>query len=124
MGNQRPGAKAASNTSIEISFTYQGIRCRERIKLQPTPANLRKAERHRIAIIEAIEAGTFDYTHTFPRSKKARQFAKYKGSGMKLKDYLEQWIEQKATDPLQHPAGPRTDLAQPDNSTVRPHTNW
>jgi len=98
MGNQRPGAKAASATSIEISFTYRGKRCRERIKLQPTPANLKKAERHRVAIIEAIAAGTFDYAVTFPNSKNARKFARYRDAGMTIKTYLEHWIDTRESE--------------------------
>lgn len=33
--------RAASRSSIEISFYYKGVRCRERLKLKPTKANLR-----------------------------------------------------------------------------------
>ncbi len=69
---QRTGVRAVSASSIEISFVYQGKRCRERIKLKPTPANLKRAERHREAILDAIERGTFDYATTFPNSKQAR----------------------------------------------------
>ncbi|OBX35623.1 hypothetical protein A8U91_04697 [Halomonas elongata] len=77
MGNKRSnyeGVRIASASTVEIDFYYQGVRCRERLKLQPTPANLRKAARHRAAIIDAIDAGTFDYQVTFPRSKNARKF--------------------------------------------------
>jgi integrase len=33
--------RAISESSIEISFEYRGIRCRERLKLSPNVANLR-----------------------------------------------------------------------------------
>jgi hypothetical protein len=43
----RTGVRAVSASSIEISFTYQGQCCREKINFQPTPANLKCTERHR-----------------------------------------------------------------------------
>ena len=58
----RTGVRAVSASSIEISFTYQGKRCREKIKLKPTPANLKRAERHRAAILDA--AAAHDYLVT------------------------------------------------------------
>lgn len=94
MGNQRSnyeGVRIASASTIEIDFYYQGARCRERLKLQPTPANLRKAARHRAAVIDAIEAGHFDYQVTFPRSKNARKFLR----GDRLDHYLRHWLDAK-----------------------------
>ncbi|MBL0011385.1 MAG: DUF3596 domain-containing protein [Nitrosomonas sp.] len=35
--NKYPGVTAGSATSIAISFYYRGQKCRERIRLQPTP---------------------------------------------------------------------------------------
>ncbi len=64
------GVKAASASSIEIEFQYLGERCRERIKCQPTPANLRRLAFFREEIIEAIAKGTFDYQQTFPGSQR------------------------------------------------------
>ena len=72
----------------------EGHRCRERIKLKPSPANLKRAERHRSAIIVAIENGTFNYAHTFPNSKNIARFS-VKGEALPVKDYLESWLEQK-----------------------------
>lgn len=95
MGNQRKrtGVRAVSETTIQIDFTYKTVRCRERIKLQPTPANLKRAELHRSAILDAIERGTFDYATTFPDSPNRLLFAEYKGEGYKLEDWLETWLE-------------------------------
>ena len=90
---QRTGVRAVSKTSIQINFEYRGIRCRERIKLTPTPANLKRAEQHRAAILDAIERGTFDYAVTFPDSPRRFLFAEYRGAGYPLSDYLESWIE-------------------------------
>ncbi|RAH37447.1 Arm DNA-binding domain-containing protein [Halomonas sp. SL1] len=94
MGNQRSnyeGVRVTSASTIGIDFYYKGVRCRERLKLKPTPANLKKAARHRAAVIDAIEAGTFDYKVTFPRSKNARKFLR----GDRLDNYLRSWLEAK-----------------------------
>ncbi|HJW56895.1 MAG TPA: DUF3596 domain-containing protein [Burkholderiaceae bacterium] len=42
MGRDGRGVKAGSESSIEISFMFKGVRCRERIALKPTPANLKR----------------------------------------------------------------------------------
>ncbi|WP_445620624.1 Arm DNA-binding domain-containing protein [Kushneria sp. Sum13] len=92
MGDQQyDGVRVASETTIQIDFQYQGVRCRERLKLKPTPANLKKAARHRAAIIDSIDAGTFDYGVTFPGSKNARKFIRQD----RLDHYLRQWLEHK-----------------------------
>lgn len=88
---QYDGVRVASETTIQIDFQYQGVRCRERLKLKPTPANLKKAARHRAAIIDSIDAGTFDYGVTFPGSKNARKFIRQD----RLDHYLRQWLEHK-----------------------------
>jgi len=53
---------------------YIHVRCRKRLKLKPTPANLKKRRSIAAVIMSAIGAGTFDYQVTFPRSKNARKF--------------------------------------------------
>ncbi|HEB66804.1 MAG TPA: DUF3596 domain-containing protein [Gammaproteobacteria bacterium] len=88
---QRTGVRAASASSIEISFVYKGKRCREKIRLEPTPANLKRAERHREAILEAIYRGTFDYATTFPNSKQARRLSDEPGANITLEEYLSDW---------------------------------
>jgi integrase len=74
MGRNGPGLRAASKESIEITFAYRGVRCRERLPLEPTAANLKRAARHRAAIQLAIEDGTFDYARTFPESPRRLLF--------------------------------------------------
>jgi len=71
---QYPGVRAASNSSIEISFYYLGVKRRERIKGKPTPANLERINDFRNDILEAIKNDTFEYAVTFPNSKYAVQF--------------------------------------------------
>lgn len=99
MGNkrQRTGVRAISESTIQIDFTYKNVRCRERIKLKPSPSNLKRAELHRFAILDAIERGTFDYSMTFPDSQNRFRFAQFKGDGYRLGDWLETWLERKKT---------------------------
>ncbi|TKR55366.1 site-specific integrase [Allopusillimonas ginsengisoli] len=93
MGTNRRGIAPASDSSIQISFQYRGQRCREKIKLKPTPANLIRAERHRAAILLAIENGTFDYAATFPDSPRASRFAIIPGQAKSVEDYLTEWLK-------------------------------
>lgn len=92
MGREYAGVRAASESSIEIDFYFQGKRCRERLNLKPSPANLKKAAQHRAAILNAIDAGTFDYTYTFPNSKNARKFAPTQYT---VGAYLTEWLGNK-----------------------------
>lgn len=59
---------------IRITFSYRGVLCRETLKIEPTKANLKYAERLRGEILNAIGLGTFNYTEYFPDSKRARLF--------------------------------------------------
>lgn len=90
MGRDGNGVKAASETTIEITFTFNGVRCRERIKLKPTAVNLAKAERHRAAVLHAIAAGTFDYATTFPGSKNIAKFTDK--PALTVEKYLNDWL--------------------------------
>lgn len=94
MGRDGGGVRAASASSIEITFQFQGVRCRERIQLKPTTANLKKAELHKAAIEHAILAGTFDYATTFPDSKKAQAFRAPEDK-QNLGVYLVEWLDRK-----------------------------
>jgi integrase len=96
MGRDGGGVRAASASSIEITFQYQGVRCRERVALKPTPANLKRAEQHKAAIEHSIAVGKFDYAATFPKSKRALSF-KTSEDRQNLGVYLNEWIERKST---------------------------
>ena len=72
---------------------YKGTRCRERIALKPTAANLKRAENHRAAILHAIATDSFDYSLTFPNSANAVKFATHKGDVELLERYLEKWLD-------------------------------
>lgn len=88
------GVRPASKSTIEIDFYYHGVRCKERLKLKPTPANLKRAERHRAAVLDAIERGTFDYAVTFPGSRRVAQFSHEPGANMLVRDYLDRWLKE------------------------------
>ena len=67
----RKGVTSRGN-SIQIDFYYQGKRCRETLKLEPTKPNLAFAKRFKTVILHEIELGTFSYENHFPNSKNAR----------------------------------------------------
>lgn len=75
---------------------YEGQRCRERVKLEPTPANIKRAEKHKAAIEFAIAAGTFDYAKTFPNSKRAGTLSPVPSAQMAIAKYARVWLEQNA----------------------------
>jgi integrase len=95
MGRTYDGVAAVSDSSIEITFTYRRTRCRERIKLEPTPANLKRASQHRAAVLDAIVKGTFNYAATFPDSPRRLKFADTPGEVTTVERYLESWITQR-----------------------------
>jgi integrase len=95
MGGNRSGVRKASESTIEIDFYYRGERCKERLKLKPTATNLKRAERHRLSILDSIDNDTFDYPTTFPDSKKASKYSIYKGSVLTVETYLTDWLSQK-----------------------------
>lgn len=61
----------AREASILIVFVWNGKRYRETLRLAPTPANLKYADRLRGEILRKIELGNFDLAEYFPESKKA-----------------------------------------------------
>jgi integrase len=67
-----PGVRATGHKSIQIDFRYQGIRCRERLRLAPTAQNLKYAARLKATIEHEIATGTFDYARHFPESRRGR----------------------------------------------------
>jgi len=91
MGNKRSGVSKGSATSIVISFTYQGKRCKERVRGEPSEANLEKAIKFRRRVLDAIEDGTFDYATAFPKSNK--RFIFTPTSSVKIKQYLIEWFD-------------------------------
>ena len=87
------GVRAASKSTIEIDFYFEGRRERTRIKLKPTPLNLKRAANHRASILQSIEIGTFDPRVTLPKSSLAKRMPLLK-SELTVGDYLESWLDQ------------------------------
>lgn len=95
------GVRAASASTIEIDFRYQRKRCKERIKLPPTPRNMEYARRVLGAIKNEIALGTFDYAKRFPDSKRARTMSRYTGDTKTVAQGLRDWLSRKRTE-LEH----------------------
>lgn len=93
MGRIGTGIVEASSTSYEITFTYRGERCRERIKIIPSPTNRRRVENHLGAIKDAIDKGTFNYAVTFPDSPRRFKFCPELRPDRTLEAWLETWLE-------------------------------
>lgn len=73
MGRGSQSGVAPRGVSIQIFFMWRGERCRETIKLEPTPKNQKYVERLREEILRKIEIGTFKYEEYFPNSKKLKK---------------------------------------------------
>jgi len=69
------------------------MECRETLSLEATKANLRYAQRLRGEILNAIERGTFDYSHYFPQSKRAKQLGHVNANPL-MGDLLAQFLIQ------------------------------
>jgi integrase len=66
--------KGARSESIRIKFMYQGMECRESLKLTHTKQNINYAIRLRGEILNAIERSAFKYADYFPNSPMANKF--------------------------------------------------
>lgn len=95
MGRDGRGVRPASESSIQITFQYKGQRCREIVSLKPTPANLKRAEQFRAAVIHSISIGTFDYGVTFPNSRNALKLTEGTTTTDTVEKYLTKWLTAK-----------------------------
>lgn len=124
MGRGSETGVTPRGVSIAIFFMWRGERCRETIKLEPTPKNLAYAARLREEILRKIAIGTFKYEEYFPNSKKLKKlgistapkaiptFAKIAdawyesmshlaaGTKVKYKQALDFWKEQIGDEPI------------------------
>lgn len=88
------GTKIRVN-SIQIDFTYRGVRCRETLKLKPTKPNLKFAEGLHSTIQHEIAVGTFDYRKHFPISKRAFLFGSSQSGHTLIEDALLSYLAAK-----------------------------
>lgn len=86
------GIRTASASSIEIEFQYRGVRCREKIKLAPSKENLRFVDNLKGRIAHEIATNAFDYAAHFPRSRRARIFAKTPSGVVTVSELLTEWL--------------------------------
>lgn len=86
-----PGVRAASDSSILVDFRYRGVRCREKLRLDPTPANLAFAKKLKARIEHEIAVGTFDYGMHFPQSRRARKLARTPAAIVTVGELFTNW---------------------------------
>jgi integrase len=95
MGDKQGGVRIASASSLEIDFYYRGVRCRERIRLKPTPPNIKYCAKLKARIEHEITAGQFEYAKHFPDSPRAKTFSKrLPGDALTVGEYLETWLKE------------------------------
>ncbi len=82
-----------SGQTIQITFTYRGILCRESLsRLDVNNKTLKYASRLLGEIQNKIALGTFAYIDYFPTSNKSVLFGEVKKS-KRIKEYLDEYIE-------------------------------
>lgn len=67
----RGSAVKPHGRGIQVSFTWNGKTHRPTLRIPPTPANLRYAEKMVAEVRERIRLGSFDFSHYFPDATKA-----------------------------------------------------
>ncbi len=92
MGSKR-GVRQVSASSYEISFQFNGVRCREKIRIPPSKVNLEHVINIRGEILNQIERGTFDYATYFPDSPRAKSLSKIPGHAITIESALEDWLK-------------------------------
>ncbi|WXG54479.1 MAG: DUF3596 domain-containing protein [Candidatus Sedimenticola sp. (ex Thyasira tokunagai)] len=69
-----PGVRPRGH-SIQIDFRYEGVRCRETLKLSPFQKQHVEFASNKLAAIKyEIATGTFNYAEHFPGSRRAAHF--------------------------------------------------
>ena len=85
--------KHSSGETINITFTYKGVKCREPLSnLEVNKKNLKYAERTLGEIHNKIERGTFIYAEYFPRSVRLKIFGNA-ATGKTVKMYLDEYLK-------------------------------
>src|SRR5689334_21419896 len=68
---RRGGGVTPHGDGIQVTFYWRGKRWRPTLRIPPTPANLRYAERTLIEIKERIRNNAFRFADYFPDAKNA-----------------------------------------------------
>ncbi|MBY5200990.1 DUF3596 domain-containing protein [Citrobacter braakii] len=84
--------KHRNGETINITFTYKGVKCREPLSnLDVTQKNIKYAVRTLGEIHNKIERGTFVYAEYFPRSTRLKIFGNA-AAGKTVKMYLDEYL--------------------------------
>lgn len=94
MGRRPTGTVEARGASIRLKFTWRGRRCVEVLDLEPTPANIKAAERLMAKIQGAIDAGVYERTAYFTAREGEALSATFKDFG---EDWLKTLTKAKST---------------------------
>ncbi|MGE4498183.1 MAG: DUF3596 domain-containing protein [Deferribacterales bacterium] len=81
------------DNKLWVDFSYKGVRCRESLKIKPTKANQKYAERLLGEIENRILAKTFNYADYFPESKKCLLFGGKKNVTLSIGELFQQWLD-------------------------------
>lgn len=80
---------------IQLTFYYQGQRCRPTLDLRPTNPNLLHARRVLQGINDRIRTGTFDLAREFPDYKGLSRFGVTRPLAKTFREYGEVWLATK-----------------------------
>ena len=80
-----------ASESLQVAFTYKGVRCREVLRIEPTTRNIKYADNLLGEIQNAIERKTFQYADYFPNSTKLRIFGRQVDRTKTVIDYLDEY---------------------------------
>ncbi len=85
--------KHKSGETINISFTFKGVHCREPLSnLEINSKNIKYAERLLGEIYNKIEKGIFSYVEYFPKSSKLKIFGN-KCKERSINEYLDEYLD-------------------------------
>ncbi|CAG9426753.1 TPA: Arm DNA-binding domain-containing protein [Providencia alcalifaciens] len=85
--------KHRTGETINISFTFKGVHCREPLSnLEVNTKNIKYAERLLGEIYNKIEKGIFSYVEYFPKSSKVKIFGS-KHRGRNINEYLDEYLD-------------------------------
>lgn len=77
--------------SLQITFAFRGVTCREVLRLDPTAANVKFAANLLAEVKNKIAKGTFNYGEYFPESNRAALFG-HVASRKSLADLLDSYL--------------------------------
>ncbi|WP_394168706.1 Arm DNA-binding domain-containing protein [Saccharospirillum alexandrii] len=92
MDRKLPRGVTVRGNSLQLSFSYQGQRFRESLRMPDTKPNIKAAELKLAAIQHDIAMGKFDYGLHFPRSKHAMRLSQSLQQSVTIDQILNDWL--------------------------------